>query len=123
MTIGEQIKARRVERGWTQAKLSEHSGVGQWTITRAETGAAEVGNKSLHRLKTALGLATDPTANGAPHVEPDDAGPLGEPTQPLPLKLANREIKAMHTIVATLKDLPAESTRRIVDWLREVVNQ
>ncbi len=127
MTIGEQIKARRRELGWTQLQLADRVGISMAAISVIEVGKRQPRDRTVQKISGALAMALDASANGAPRrpptAEPDAATGTGNPTGRLEMGLARAEIRAMHSIVAVLKDLPAESTRRIVDWLREVVNQ
>lgn len=51
---GDSIRARRTELGWTQAELSERSGVSQADISRIENGQLDARWSTIHRLSEAL---------------------------------------------------------------------
>lgn len=55
---GDSIRERRIELGWTQAELAEHSGVAQADISRIENGRLDARWSTIHRLSSAL-EATD----------------------------------------------------------------
>jgi transcriptional regulator with XRE-family HTH domain len=55
--IGELIKTTRKTKGWSQAKLSEKSGVSRARIEALENARiAEIGFKHLMRIMNSLGL-------------------------------------------------------------------
>jgi transcriptional regulator with XRE-family HTH domain len=53
---GEQIRAARKNKGWTQAQLAEAAGITQSMLSMVESGAAEPSSGTLRRIATALGL-------------------------------------------------------------------
>ena len=57
---GDSVRERRIELGWTQAELSEHSGISQADISRIENGRLDPRWSTIHRLSAALeaGAAT-----------------------------------------------------------------
>jgi len=64
---GDTIRERRIELGWTQATLAEHSGVSQADISRIENGRLDARWSTIQRLSEALESSTPPTrslANG-----------------------------------------------------------
>ncbi len=54
-TIAEQIRKGRVDHGWTQAYLAEHSGLSRPTIARIERGD-DVSTATLAKVAASLGL-------------------------------------------------------------------
>jgi phage repressor protein C with HTH and peptisase S24 domain len=69
MRIGEKIRERRVELGWSQAKLAEAAGVNQQDVTRIEAGGVKFSRK-IPALLSALGLESEqknlPAVNSEP---------------------------------------------------------
>jgi len=65
--VGEKIKKRRKELGWTQERLSQVSGISRSKISQLEQGTLEeLGFRKVLRVLTALGLSfnivrVDPT--------------------------------------------------------------
>lgn len=57
MTLGERIKARRVELGLTQAQLAEKAGVRQPTLSNWESGSGSPQLAKLTNVATALGVS------------------------------------------------------------------
>ncbi len=55
---GDSVRERRIELGWTQATLSEHSGIPQADISRIENGRLDPRWSTIHRLSTALESST-----------------------------------------------------------------
>jgi len=51
---GDSIRERRTGLGWTQAELSERSGVSQADISRIENGRLDARWSTIHRLSEAL---------------------------------------------------------------------
>lgn len=71
MTLGERIKARRVELGLTQAQLAEKAGVRQPTLSNWESDSASPHLVKLKTVAAALGvsvaeLMTDALADTLP---------------------------------------------------------
>jgi transcriptional regulator with XRE-family HTH domain len=57
LELGERIKATRKEKGWSQTKLAEKSGVSRARIEALENARiAEIGFKHLMRVMNSLGL-------------------------------------------------------------------
>jgi transcriptional regulator with XRE-family HTH domain len=90
--LGAALKARRLELGWSQAKLADHLRVQRQWVIRLEAGAdgAEIGT-ALKAL-TALGLAivignesSDPSKRAAPTSNLDDVFARLTTRDPLPL--------------------------------------
>lgn len=58
MEIGEKIKARRVELGWSQQKLADLMGyTSKSTITKIEKGVSDVGQKHIAQFAKVLGVS------------------------------------------------------------------
>jgi transcriptional regulator with XRE-family HTH domain len=54
--LGEQLRAERHQRGWTQAALAERAGLDLKTVARLEQGRRRPHLRTLRRLERALGL-------------------------------------------------------------------
>lgn len=72
MTVGQEIRRRREEKGWSQAKLGVLSGTGPSGISQIETGRRNPSAATLQRIAEALG------------VEVRDLFPLAQPPLPEP---------------------------------------
>lgn len=59
MTIANNLKAIRTDRGMTQSQLSEASGIDVMLISRIERGKGQPSLESLKKLAIALGCSTD----------------------------------------------------------------
>ena len=58
MGIGEKIKARRIELGWSQQKLADMMGyTSKSTITKIEKGISDVGQKHIMQFADVLGVS------------------------------------------------------------------
>lgn len=55
MTVGQEIRRRREEKGWSQAKLGVLSGTGPSGISQIETGRRNPSAATLQRIAEALG--------------------------------------------------------------------
>jgi XRE family transcriptional regulator of biofilm formation len=76
MPIGERIKARRRELGWTQEELARRLGVRQNVISRLEAGVVNNPSVSMiRRLARVLGVTADHLV-GMYDEDQDDAGVL-----------------------------------------------
>lgn len=77
--LGAAVKARRLELGWSQAKLAEHLRVQRQWVIRLEAGAdgAEIGTalKALSALGLSIVIGTEPShasKQAAPAANLDD---------------------------------------------------
>ena len=52
--LGKRIKELRIDKGWTQERLQEHSGLDRTYISDIERGVRNPSIKSLEKLATAL---------------------------------------------------------------------
>lgn len=59
MTLGERLKTRRTELGYSQHELSEMSGVSQVQISRYEVDANMPTSDAIIRLAKTLGVSAD----------------------------------------------------------------
>jgi len=59
MSIGDRIRTRRNELGWTQEKLAEQAGISTSFLSELETGKRSVGAANLMGLSRALGVSLD----------------------------------------------------------------
>jgi len=57
--VGERIRARRTELGWTQEQLAKESGLSKGFLSDLEAGKRSVGADSLLAIATALGVSMD----------------------------------------------------------------
>jgi transcriptional regulator with XRE-family HTH domain len=57
---GDSIRERRTELGWTQAELSERTGIPQADISRIENGRLDARWSTIHRIATALATGDQP---------------------------------------------------------------
>ena len=58
MTIGEKIKARRIELGWSQQQLADKMDyTSKSTITRIEKGINDVAQKNIKKFADVLGVS------------------------------------------------------------------
>lgn len=58
MNIGEKIKAKRMELGWSQQKLADLMGyTSKSTITKIEKGVSDVGQKNIEKFAEVLGVS------------------------------------------------------------------
>ena len=80
MNLAERLRAARLRKGWSQAKLAEESGVSQQLISKLERGEAQA-TKEGPALAGALGVSLDELLLGQP---PRPAGEVreGEPATP-----------------------------------------
>lgn len=58
MNIGEKIKAKRMELGWSQQKLADLMGyTSKSTITKIEKGVSDVGQRNIEKFAEVLGVS------------------------------------------------------------------
>jgi transcriptional regulator with XRE-family HTH domain len=72
--VGRNIRARRLQRGLTQAELGDHLGVSHQQIQKYESGANRVGASRLNQIAGALAVPLATLFNGHPtngHPDPD----------------------------------------------------
>ena len=62
--FGQNVRAARLARGWTQEDLSEHSGLAVVQVSRVERGTREVRLTTLLRLVAALEVAPNELLEG-----------------------------------------------------------
>lgn len=63
MTIGQKVKQERERRGWSQAHLSDVSGVPQTTISTIESRTKRPDAVTLNDIAKALGITVDALLN------------------------------------------------------------
>jgi transcriptional regulator with XRE-family HTH domain len=56
-TLGKAIRRLRLERGWSQQMLADHSGLTRESISAIENGRFDPVFTTLMRIATALGMA------------------------------------------------------------------
>jgi transcriptional regulator with XRE-family HTH domain len=60
--IGQRVRARRLQAGWTQKRLAEQSGTSRARVDALENGRApDIGFKRLQSIMHALGMDLRPT--------------------------------------------------------------
>jgi len=57
--VGERIRLRRTELGWTQERLASEAGVSKGFLSDLESGKRNVGAETLLALATTLGVSMD----------------------------------------------------------------
>ncbi len=62
--FGQNVRAARLARGWTQEELAHRSGLASVQISPIERGKREVRITTLLRLTRALGVAADELLKG-----------------------------------------------------------
>lgn len=72
IVLGEKIKEKRLERGWTQPELAERVGCNKSTILRIERGEHDLTQSRIKEFAKALG--TTPGYLMGWEVAPEDAG-------------------------------------------------
>jgi transcriptional regulator with XRE-family HTH domain len=73
MTVGERIKQRRQELGWTQDKLAQQAGLSKGFLSDVESGKRDLGAGSLFAIAAALGTTMDFLMKGG-KIRPPEAG-------------------------------------------------
>src|SRR5262249_29523225 len=58
-TVGERIKTRRAELGWTQDQLAEKAGISKSFVSDVENGKRSIGAETLLDVGRALGVSLD----------------------------------------------------------------
>jgi predicted transcriptional regulator len=58
--LGDSIRERRTELGWTQAELSRRTGIPQADISRIENGRLDARWSTIQRISTALATTEHP---------------------------------------------------------------
>ncbi len=62
--FGQNVRAARLARGWTQERLAQESGLATVQISRIERGKREVRITTLVRLVAALGVSANELLDG-----------------------------------------------------------
>lgn len=65
ISIGKRIKSLRTEKGWTQAKLADRSGVEPSNISHIERGATKLSLPTIVNIANALEVTLDELAYGS----------------------------------------------------------
>lgn len=68
--FGQNVRAARLARGWTQEELAERSGLAPVQISRIERGKREIRLSSLLRLMDALNASADTLLIGVSSAPP-----------------------------------------------------
>jgi transcriptional regulator with XRE-family HTH domain len=55
--LGRKLKKLRKQKGWTQAYMAEHTGIGRSHISNLETGKKEAGLRALEILADSFGMS------------------------------------------------------------------
>ena len=64
--FGQNVRALRLAKGWTQEELSERSGLASVQVSRIERGKREVRMSTLLRLMKAFDVSADELLKGVP---------------------------------------------------------
>lgn len=59
VTLGREIKKARIEKGWKQKDLQEHTGLSQKYLSQIENDAVDPRVSILRKIAIALGASTD----------------------------------------------------------------
>jgi transcriptional regulator with XRE-family HTH domain len=54
--LGRKLRKLRKQKGWTQAYMAEHTGIGRAHISNLETGKKEAGLRALEILADSFGM-------------------------------------------------------------------
>lgn len=55
--FGRKLRKLRKQKGWTQAYMAEHTGIGRAHISNLETGKKEAGLRALEILAISFGMS------------------------------------------------------------------
>jgi transcriptional regulator with XRE-family HTH domain len=55
--LGRKLRKLRHQKGWTQAYMAEHTGIGRAHISNLETGKKEAGLRALEILADSFGMS------------------------------------------------------------------
>ncbi len=102
----EQVRRLRQQKGWTQAELAFHAGMGPTAVNQIETGRREPSAGSLRKLADALGVSIPDLFEGT------DSGKASAP----PLSFDESERRAR------VEDLAAHMSWRAGEIEREVAD-
>jgi len=72
MRLGDRIKSRRTDLGWTQDQLAQKAGISKGFLSDVENGKRSVGADKLLDLAQVLGLSLDYLMKGADTEVPED---------------------------------------------------
>lgn len=65
-TVGERIRQRRTQLGWTQEHLAQKAALSKGFVCDVESGKRNIGAESLLALATVLGVSMDYLMKGSP---------------------------------------------------------
>ncbi len=74
--VGERIKARRLELGWTQDQLAQKAGISKSFLSDLENGKRSVGAENLLDIARALGVSIDYLMTGEASEKPVTEVPI-----------------------------------------------
>lgn len=110
MKIGDRIKVRRMELGWSQRELADRMECNHSTITRIETGKIDISQSKIMQFSKILGVSIaylmgweEKTENSSP---PDK------------LKLTEGEEK----LLELFRLIPEEQQQMVLDMIRVALN-
>ncbi len=110
-TFGEMLKAQRIARGWSQARLAQEAGLKRETLSRLERNARKPVADTVFRLEAALDLEPSTLVPGWPEWAPVRSSSLGAGT-----RRRRRELKLS---LATLSRLTGKSVATLSRFERE----
>ena len=103
--VGERIRERRLELGWTQEKLAMEAKISTGFLSDVETGKRSIGAETLLEMSHALGVSLDYLMKG------DSSKP----------KTGNEQIPASLSNLAKLEQLTYSQTLMLLDMQRQIV--
>lgn len=104
-TLGDRIRGRRQELGWTQDQLAVKAGISKGFLSDVENGKRSVSAGNLQELAQALGLSLDYLMKGD-----DSSGPVKE-----------IQIPASLSEFASREGLSFKKTLMLLDMRRQIV--
>ncbi len=105
MTVGQEIRRLREDKGWSQAKLAAAAEMGVSGVSQIETGSRNPSAVTLAKLAKALG------------VEMADLFPKGQ--SPLPFESEERRQASMENLAALIDSMDDEQLIRFREFLKE----
>ena len=81
--VGERIKARRAELGWTQDQLAQKAGISKSFLSDLENGKRSVGAENLLDIARALGVSIDFLMTGEASEKPVTEVPVSGHARPV----------------------------------------
>jgi transcriptional regulator with XRE-family HTH domain len=124
--LGERIRSRRIELGWTATRLAKAAGLSKSFLSDVENGKRRVGADSLLALGNALGLPLDQLMKGTHEPYRPDAAiqvtfPAGLLRWAAEMNVPFRHVLAVYWMMRTALDHRQNDRKGSmdeVDWLK-----